>query len=174
MNNLTVRKGLNFFHQPVCQFTVCITLTSFFTPCTKLSSIVESFMNLAACISKFVHKYFCLFVWFEFFVPLEIFSPIWRRPHNRLRAANFDLCSAFMVIEHRGFFSVPHVLWHGASVYKGHLRGPVTLTPNAERLAIEAVTTCFNFLGLSRLGCTQVCCDSNLRGINHMLFKRLR
>ena len=94
MNNLTVRKGLNFLHQPVCQFTVCITLTSFFTPCTKLSSIVESFMNLAACISKFVHKYFCLFVWlefFEFFVPVEIFSLIWRRPHYRLRAANFDL-----------------------------------------------------------------------------------
>ena len=32
---------------------------------------------------------------------------------------------------------VPHLLWHGASVYYGHLRGPVTLTPNAERLAVE-------------------------------------
>ena len=26
---------------------------------------------------------------------------------------------------------------HGASIYNGHLRGPVTLTPNAERLAVE-------------------------------------
>ena len=42
-----------------------------------------------------------------------------------------------------------HLLVHGASIYNGHLRGPVTLTPNAERLA--AVTACFNDLGLSRL-----------------------
>ena len=32
---------------------------------------------------------------------------------------------------------MPHLLWHGASVYDGHLRGPVTLAPNAERLAVE-------------------------------------
>ena len=31
------------------------------------------------------------------------------------------------VIEQWGFSSVPYLLWHGASVYKGHLRGPVTL-----------------------------------------------
>ena len=36
-----------------------------------------------------------------------------------------------------GFFSVSHLLWHGPSVYNGHLRGPVTPTPNAERLAVE-------------------------------------
>ena len=30
-----------------------------------------------------------------------------------------------------------HILWHGASVNDGHLRGPVTLTPIAERLAVE-------------------------------------
>ena len=29
------------------------------------------------------------------------------------------------------------VLWHGASVYNGHLREPVTLTPIAESLAVE-------------------------------------
>ena len=33
--------------------------------------------------------------------------------------------------------SVPHPLWQGASVYSGHLRGPVTLSPIAERLAGE-------------------------------------
>ena len=27
--------------------------------------------------------------------------------------------------------------WHGVSVYNGHFRGPVTLTPIAERLAVE-------------------------------------
>ena len=55
----------------------------------------------------------------------------------RWRAATFDICSALMVIEHLRFFSVPHLLWHGASVYNGHLRGPVTLTPTAELLAVE-------------------------------------
>ena len=39
--------------------------------------------------------------------------------------------------EQWGFFSVPHLLWHGASVFNGHLRGPVTLTPIAERSAVE-------------------------------------
>ena len=54
-----------------------------------------------------------------------------------IRAANFDLCSALMVVEQWGFFSVPHLLWHEASVYNGHLRGPLTLTPIAERLTVE-------------------------------------
>ena len=40
----------------------------------------------------------------------------------------FYLCSAHMAIEQWGSFSVPHILWHGASVYNGHLRRPVTLT----------------------------------------------
>ena len=35
------------------------------------------------------------------------------------------------------FISVPHLLLHRTSVYKSHLRGPVTLTPVAERLAVE-------------------------------------
>ena len=43
------------------------------------------------------------------------------------------ICSASMAIEHWGFLIVPHLLWHGASVYNGHLRGPVILTPIAER-----------------------------------------
>ena len=39
--------------------------------------------------------------------------------------------------------SVPHLLWHGASVDNGHLRGHVTLTPVAERLYSGAVTICY-------------------------------
>ena len=70
-------------------------------------------------------------------VPLENFSIIWRRHHCRWRVANFDLCSALMAIEQWGFFNVPHPLRHGPTVYNVHLRGPVTLTPNAERLAVE-------------------------------------
>ena len=69
----------------------------------------------------------------------------------RWRAANFDLCSALMAIEQWGFFSVPHLLWHGASVYNGHLRG--TITHNYCRaFGSGDVTTCCYDLGLSRLG----------------------
>ena len=75
----------------------------------------------------------CLFVW-SFSSHSRIFSLIWRRHHCRWRAANFDLCSALMAIEQWGFFSVPHLLWQGVSVYNG---GPVTLAPIAERLAVE-------------------------------------
>ena len=46
---------------------------------------------------------------------------------NQWRAANFYLCSALRAIEQWGFFSVPHLLWHGASVYNGHLRGPYSI-----------------------------------------------
>ena len=77
-----------------------------------------------------------LFVWLWFFVPFENFLLTWRRRHCRWRAANSDRCSALMAIEQWGFFSVPYLLWHRASVYNGYLRGPVTLTPNAERLAV--------------------------------------
>ena len=67
--------------------------------------------------------------------------------HNcRWRAANSDLCLAPMAIEQWGFFSVPHLLRHGASVYNGHLRGSVTLT-----FSSGAVTICFYDLGLLRL-----------------------
>ena len=79
----------------------------------------------------------CLFVCLGFIVPLENFSLVCRHHHYRWRSANFDLCSALMAIEQWGFFSVPYLLWHGESVYYGHLRGPVTLKPIAERLAVE-------------------------------------
>ena len=70
---------------------------------------------------------------FWFFVSLGFFV----RHHYRWRTANFEFFLALMVIEQWGFFSVPHLLWHRASVYNGHLRGPVTLTPIAEGLAVE-------------------------------------
>ena len=52
-------------------------------------------------------------------------------------ASNFDQCSTLMAIEQWGFFSVPHLLWHGTSVYNGHLREHVNLTPLAQRLAVK-------------------------------------
>ena len=54
-----------------------------------------------------------------------------------------------LVIEQWGLFSVPHLLWHGESVYNSHLRGPVTFTPS---ISNGAVTTCFYDLRLSQLG----------------------
>ena len=48
-----------------------------------------------------------------------------------------DLCSTLMAVVQWGSLGVPHLLWHGTFVYNGHLRGPVILTPNAERLAVE-------------------------------------
>ena len=76
-----------------------------------------------------------MYISFDVIVPLNNFSLIWRRHHCRWRAA--DLCSALMAIEGWGFFNVPHPVRHGPTVYNGHLRGLVTLTPIAERLAVE-------------------------------------
>ena len=73
--------------------------------------------------------FLCLFVW--------NFSS-----HSRTFYSNGDVT---------GFFSVPHLLWHGASIYNGHLRGPETLAPIAKRLTVQGVSTCFNDLGLSQL-----------------------
>ena len=56
----------------------------------------------------------------------------------------------FMAIEQWGFFNVSHPLRHGPTVNNGHLRGPVTLTPVAERLAVELSLPVFT---------TKVCCD---------------
>ena len=86
---------------------------------------------------------------FEFLVPLENFSLIWRGHRCRWRAVNFDRCSALLAIEQWGFFSVAHILWHGASGFYGHLRGHVTFTPNANRLAMELLLP---DLGMSQLG----------------------
>ena len=93
----------------------------------------------------------CLFVCLWLIVPLKNFSLIWRRHHYRWKAENFDLCQVIIAIKQWGFFNVSHLLWHGASVYNGHLREPVTLTPIAERLAVECTWSLpvFYDLGLS-------------------------
>ena len=68
--------------------------------------------------------------------PAWVFTHIWRRHNYRWRAV-FDLHPALMAIEQWGFFCTQHLLWYGASVFNGHLRGSVTLTPIAERSAVE-------------------------------------
>ena len=46
-------------------------------------------------------------------------------------------CKFWHMLGTYGHWAVSVLLWHGASVYNGHLQGPVTLTPNAERLPVE-------------------------------------
>ena len=113
---------------------------------SKKRSFIGSLNKLESLHPKMICAKYGWFVCLGVFVPLENFSVIWRRHHCRWRAANFDLCSAHMAIEQWGFFRVPHLLWHGASVYNGHLRGPVTLTPIAERLAVELSLPVFTTL----------------------------
>ena len=85
----------------------------------------------------------------EFFTHMEM-SPL------PVKGCKF-LCSALMAIEQWGLFNVPHLQWHGPTLYNGHLRGPVTLTPVAERLAVGLSLAVFT---------TQVCRD---RGSNRDL-----
>ena len=91
------------------------------------------------------------FVCWGVFVRLANFSLIWRRHHYRWRTANFDLCSALIASEQWGFFSVPYLLWQGASVNNGHQRTLDTHT-SCRAFSSGAVTICSYDLGLSRLG----------------------
>ena len=83
-------------------------------------------------------NFVCLFACLEIFVPLENFSLPWRRHHYRWKAGNFELCSELMVIEKWGFISVPHLLWHGASVCYCHLTHTC-----CRAFSSGTVTTCF-------------------------------
>ena len=76
--------------------------------------------------------WFCLF---GFFVPLGNFSLKWRRYFYQWRAAKFDLYSRPLSSE--GSLGCHHYCnaWHPFK--NGLLRGPVTLTPIARRLAVE-------------------------------------
>ena len=94
--------------------------------------VVNSTKTNKRSFSLIICLFVCLFV-----LGFLSHSRIFHSYGDITMAANFDLCSALMVIEQWGFFCVPHLLWHGTSVYNGHLRGPVTLTPIAERLEVE-------------------------------------
>ena len=76
------------------------------------------------------------FVW-VFRPTCEFFTHMlkWPLPVKKLQFwTHAQPCSHWAV---RGFFSMPHLLWHGSSIYNGHLQGPMTLTPDAESLAVE-------------------------------------
>ena len=90
---------------------------------------------------------FCL----GFFCPTRIHS-YWVVTITGEELQILEICSALMAIEQSGFFSVPHLLRQGSSVYNGNIRGSVTLTLISERFGSGAVTTCFYDLSLSQLG----------------------
>ena len=84
---------------------------------------------------------FCMFVWLEFFVQLENFFTYMYMETSPLSVKGCKFWPMFGTHGHwavKVFWPVtPVLLWHGSSVYAGHLRGPVTLAPIAERLAVE-------------------------------------
>ena len=68
-----------------------------------------------------MNRFVCLFVVFR---PIgEIFTRMETSPLP-VKGCKINLCSALKAIEQWGTFSVPHLLWHGASAYNGHLQGP--------------------------------------------------
>ena len=66
-----------------------------------------------ALFLKWIH----LFVWVQF----QNYSLRCRRQHYRWRAINFHLHDTFVANEHWGFFSMPHLLWHGAFVHNSYV-----------------------------------------------------
>ena len=108
----------------------------------KISNIfyVQKQQGLTNMHLLFICLFVCLFGGFrptwEFFTHMES-SPL------PVKGCKFYLCFALMAIEQWGFFNMPHLLWHGASVYNGHLR--------CRAFGSGAVTTYFYDFGLSQL-----------------------
>ena len=71
-----------------------------------------------------------------------------------MKGCKFWPVLALMATEQWRLFSMPHLLWHGASVYNGHLLGYRTrdIYTYCRAFSSGADTTCFYDLGLSRLG----------------------
>ena len=86
-------------------------------------------------IYRIISLFVCMFRIFH--IPLENVSLIWRCHHYWRGATNFDQCSALMIIEQWGFVNASHLLWHGPTLYNGHLWEPVTLTLVAKHLAVD-------------------------------------
>ena len=103
---------------------------------------------------------FSLFVW-GVFVPLENCSLIWKRHHYRWRAANFDIWSALMVIQLKGFFNMPHILWHSPRTHD---------TLVAKRWAVELSLPAFYDLGLSQpeIELRSPACEANALPLRHL------
>ena len=126
--------------------------------------------------------YVCLFVCF--FGGLSshsrIFSLIWRRHHYWLKASNFALCSTLLAIEQWRFFSVPHVLWHGASFYvmvsedswHSHLLLSVKRWSCHCFLRLRSIAAGFRTpnLSLERTNALTHCATARFKGMNIIFF----
>ena len=111
-------------------------------------------MRLKRVINKYLlasKKLFLFVCLFWFFVTLENFSLTWTRHHCPVKG-----CKFWPTLGNHGqqwgFSNVPHLLWHGASVYNSHLQGPVPVTPIAQRLAVELLLPVFYDICLSWVG----------------------
>ena len=93
-----------------------------------------------------------VFVCFWFFIPIKNVSLIWRRHQYQSMATIFYLCLA---IEQWVFLNVPHLLWHGASVYYGFWSSPRNHDTHTYCRAFggsgAVITLCYD-LGLSWMG----------------------
>ena len=102
-----------------------------------INHIVLMIRALIINYGTFVNKFVCLYIWFfggGVYRPIrKFFTHIETSPLPVKGCKFWPICSTLMAIEQWGFFSVLHLLWHGASVYNGHLRGPMTLKPITER-----------------------------------------
>ena len=89
--------------------------------------------------------------------------------HYRWNATNIELYSALMAIKQWGFFNMPQLLWHEPTLYDGRWQGLVTLTPIAERSAVEQSWPVLMFLSMSRSGIksTIPACEANAPPLSH-------
>ena len=105
-------------------------------------SVILSLINLGLLLIKRVYPIYSHAVWLYVYMyryACLLFVRSFSSHSKRI------FISELMAIE-QGFFTVLYFLWHGIFVNNGHFKGPVTLTPNAERLAMEPP----NYLGLFR------------------------
>ena len=107
-----------------------------------MHSIIDSQTKIILCCvfcmqsntdNQHVYSQDFLYCFFGVFRPTQDFFTRMEMSSLPVKGSNFFyLCSTLMAIEQWGFFSVPHLLWHGASVYNGY-----TLDTHTDRLAVE-------------------------------------
>ena len=124
----------------------------------------ERFLNNLALSTAF--KFGCFL---GFIVPLENFSLIWRRHHNRWRAANFAHARHSLPLSSEGSLAChtssdtghPYIMVISDDHWYSHL------LPFSSR----AVTTCFYDLGPSRLGFEHPTLGKSRLGFEHPTFR---
>ena len=94
----------------------------------------------------FVCLFVCLFVW-SFSSHSKIFHSFGDVAIVGEALQILTPAGHLLSFEQWRFFSVSYLWWHGPSVCNGHLRGPVTLTPNAESLTLHVLTTGLSWQG---------------------------